>query len=338
MMTSHQRIASIAFLLLLSITTFSCRPESDSKPEVLTIAWIPKSLDNPIFELGHNGAVQRAAELSLEGKIQVEIYYAGSVSSDTAEQMAVFDNVVARGVDAIAISCNDATACIDPINRAVEAGIPVMTWDSDAPDSKRFTYFGVDNYLAGKAAGNLLVSAIRGKGQVAILNGTPGALNLEERIRGFKDVAAIFPEIEIVATVFSNDDINTGVQVVEETMRAYPDLDGWFFAGMWPLFAERGSMPVWEESAKNSSVKTVAFDTLPLELQLLKDGYISGLVGQKYWEWGYDSVQMLYDHIVKKRNFPSFYNSGINIVTSENVDLMLQAWENGRFGPTMPEP
>jgi ribose transport system substrate-binding protein len=323
---------------VLVLALSACRPVPPQTPRTLTIAWIPKALDNPIFELGRYGAVKKAAELSEAGPVQVEVFYVGSVASDAAEQMRVLDDVVARGVDAVAISCNDPTACIDPINRAVDAGIPVMTWDSDSPQSKRFTYLGVDNYLAGKAAGNLLVSALGGRGKVAILTGVPGAFNLEERIRGFKDVAAQFPEIEIVATVFSNDDINLGVQVVEETIQAYPGLDGWFFAGMWPLFAERGSMPLWENAALHGNMKTVAFDTLPVELHLLKDGYLSGLVGQKYWEWGYDTIQILYDHVINGRSFPSFYNSGINVVTARNVDAMLQAWENGDFGQTLPDP
>jgi ribose transport system substrate-binding protein len=332
------RCGWLIVLGVLLLGAAACRPESPPAQRTLTIAWIPKALDNPIFELGRYGAVQKAAELTESGPVKVEVFYVGSVASDAAEQMRVMDDVVARGVDAIAISCNDPTACINPINQAVDMGIPVMTWDSDSPQSKRFTYLGVDNYLAGKAAGNLLVSALGGKGKVAILTGMPGAQNLEDRVRGFKDVATLFPDIQVVTTVFSNDDINLGVQVLEETMQAYPDLDGWFFAGMWPLFAGRGSMPLWEQAALQRGMKTVAFDTLPVELELLRDGYLSGLVGQKYWEWGYDTVQILYDHVINGRNFPSFYNSGINIVTSNNVDAMLRAWENGDFGQPLPEP
>ncbi len=102
------------------------------------------------------------------------------------------------------------------------------------------------------------------QGKVAVLTGMPGALNLEERRRGFQDeIAEKYPDIEIVATVAGYDDINRSVQAVEETMQAYPGLDGWFFVGLWPLFAERGSMPLWEEAARSGRVRTVAFDTLP---------------------------------------------------------------------------
>lgn len=307
-------------------------------PDTITIAWIPKALDNPIFELGHQGATQKASELSAGGSVQVNILYIGSVTSDAAEQVRVIEDAIARKVDAIAISCNDPTACIDPINKAVAAGIPVMTWDSDSPQSDRFTYLGVDNFLAGQTAADLLVGAMGEEGKVAVLTGVPGALNLEERVRGFRDGMRAYPNIEIVTTVVSNDDINTGVKVVEETMQAHPDLNGWFFVGMWPLFANRGSMPLWESAAINGEIKTVAFDTLPIELDLLRTGYLSGLVGQKYWGWGYDTVQILYEHIIHDKDYPTFISSGMDIVTENNIDAMIWAWENQDFSQPLPPP
>lgn len=304
----------------------------------LVIAWIPKALDNPVFEIGRQGAEQRAAELTTAGPVDVEVLYAGPVASDAAEQVRVIDDVIARGVGAIAISCDDPTACVDPINRAVANGIPVMTWDADSPQSERFTYLGLDNVAAGQAAAELLVAAMGRQGQVAILTGVPGAFNLEERMRGFRAGIAAYADIAVVATVVTNDDINLGVQVLEETMQAYPDLDGWFFAGMWPLFAERGSMPLWEDAALNRGLKTVAFDALPVELELLRDGYLSGLIDQKNWGWGYDTIQLVYDHVIGGRQFPAFTDSGFNIITQNNVEAMLRAWDTNDFSRPLPPP
>lgn len=337
-------IAAVILISTLAIWQALARvpspPQTLEPPEqeTLTIAWIPKALNNPVFELGRQGAIEKAAELSADGPVRVEVLYVGSVSSDAAEQVHVIEDVIARDVDAIAISCNDPVACIDPINKAVAAGIPVMTWDADSPKSQRFTYLGVDNYQAGQAAADLLVRAMDQQGEVAILTGVPGAHNLEERVRGFLDGIKPYPDIRIVDTVVSNDDINLGVQVVEETMQARPDLEGWFFVGMWPLVADRGSMPLWEDAALRGDVKTVAFDTLPVELELLRDGYLSGLVGQKYWGWGYDTVQIVYDHIVNEKTYPPFISSGMDIVTRNNVDAMLLAWETNDFSQSLPDP
>jgi ribose transport system substrate-binding protein len=306
------------------------------KDNKITIAWIPKALNNPVFEIGRVGAEKKAAELTAAGPIPVEIVYTASVKSDMAEQAAVIEDVIAKGVDAIGVSCNDPTGCEDPIKKAMDAGIEVMSWDSDSPDSGRFTYLGVDNYEGGKAAADLLVKAMGETGKVALLTGVPGAFNLEERIRGFKDGVKDYPGIEIVTTVACNDDINQGVQVVEETMQAHPDLNGWFFVGLWPLFAEKGSMKLWEEAAQSGKLKNVVFDTLPVELDYVKDGYIQGLVGQKYWGWGYDTVQMIYDKIINCKEYESFTNSGMDLVDSCNVDVMAQMWEKQDFTITLP--
>ena len=319
-------------------TPTTAPPAAPAKPEKLTIAWIPKALNNPVFEVGRDGAFKKAEELTAKTGIKVEVLYVGSVASDATEQARVVEDVIAKGVDAIGISCNDPTACEDPINKAVDAGIPVMTWDSDSPNSKRFTYLGVDNYAGGKAAADLLVRFMGEKGKVALLTGVPGAFNLEERMRGFKDGIAAYPGIEIVATVYCNDDINLGVQVVEETMQAHPDLDGWFFVGLWPLFAERGSMPLWEDASLNKGMINIVFDTLPVELEFLKDGYVHGLVGQKYWGWGYDTIQMIYDYIVNGKRFESWTDSGMDIVTRCNVDAMAEMWKTSDFTKPLPDP
>ncbi len=296
---------------------------------VLTIAWIPKALNNPVFETGRVGAELKAKELSEQGKIKVEILYTAPTKSDIAEQAAVMEGVIAKGVDAIGVSCNEPEGCVDPINKAVEAGIPVMTWDSDSPNSKRFTYLGVDNKEGGKAAAELLKMALPNGGKVALLTGVPGAANLEARIAGFKE-GVEGSNIEIVDTVACNDDIQKGVQVVEETMTKYPDLNGWFFVGLWPIFAGEGAMPKWEEATKKG-MKSVAFDTLPVELDWVKKGMLYGLVGQKYFGWGYDTVQMIYDKIVNGKEFEPFTNSGMDIVTICNVDEMAKAWESNDF-------
>ncbi len=330
-------VASRALCLILIALT-ACQPSPPPGRKKLTIAWVTKSLGNPVFDLGRSGARQKAKELTGTGPIDIEVLLVGPVAADAIEQTRMVDDLIARGVDGIAISCNDPTACIAPIDRAVAAGIPVMTWDSDSPQSKRFTFLSIDNYLGGQTAADLLAKTIGGRGKVALLTGVPGALNLDQRVRGFKDRLRSYPEMAVVATVASNEDINLGVQGVEETMQAHPDLRGWFFVGLWPLVADRGAMPLWERASRSGQLKSVAFDTLPVELGLLQDGYLSGLIGQKYWGWGYESVQILYDRIVSDKQFPPFIDTGTDIVTINNVDAMARAWKTNDFSRPLPPP
>ena len=82
----------------------------------------------------------------------------------------------------------------------------------------------------------------------------------------------------------------------------------------------------------------MVFDTLPLELEYMQDGYISGLVGQKYWGWGYDTVQMVCDKIVNGAEYDSFNNSGMDIVDPCNVDIMAEMWAQQDFTIELPPP
>jgi ribose transport system substrate-binding protein len=332
-------VRRLCLAILLLIVLVACQaPAAPAGRKKLTIAWVTKSLGNPVFDLGRSGALQKAKELTAAGAVDVEVLLVGPVAADAIEQTRMMDDLVARGVDGIAVSCNDPTACIAPIDRAIAAGIPVMTWDSDAPQSQRFTFLSIDNYVAGQTAADLLAKAIGERGKVALLTGVPGALNLDQRVRGFKDRLANYPDMQVVATVASNEDINLGVQGVEETMQAHPDLRGWFFVGLWPLVADRGAMPLWEQAARQRDLKSVAFDTLPVELSLLRDGYLSALIGQKYWGWGYESVQILYDRIVSNKQFPPFIDTGTDIVTPNNAAAMARAWQTNDFSQPLPAP
>ena len=306
---------------------------------VFTVAWIPKALNNPVFELGRIAAETRAEELTEEGPCEVEVFYAAPMSSTAEEQAELISDVAELdNIDAIGVSCIDPEICIEPINLAVALGKAVMTWDSDAPDSDRLTYLGIDNFEGGQAAGDLLIRAMGESGQVALLSGVESSANLNQRIDGFVDYVADYPDIEILTTVYCDDLAPLAVELIEETMTEYPELDGWFMVGLWPFFAGRDAMPQWNAAAEAGDLVTVTFDTLPLELDLVKDDLVQGLVGQKYWGWGYDTVQMLYEHALYGREFDDFTNSGMDIVTLLNVEAMIEAWETNDFTQQLPEP
>ena len=199
-------LLSIVLVLSMLLTTVTPGPVTAQEPKkftgkTLTIAWMPKTLNVPVYETARIGAFKAADELTKKTGIEVKVDYVAPPTTDAAEQARMVEDEISKGVNAIGIACNDPTACIDPIKKAMAAGIPVMTWDADSPDSGRFTYLGVDNYLGGRAAADILIRTMGTKGKVALLAGTPGALNLEDRMRGFKDVVKFFPDIQIVDTV-----------------------------------------------------------------------------------------------------------------------------------------
>ncbi|MEO1287482.1 MAG: substrate-binding domain-containing protein [Chloroflexota bacterium] len=306
---------------------------------ILTIAWLPKSLDNNVFALGQIGAEVAVEELNATSPCDIELFVTAPINASSDEQIDLLNDIIQLGtVDAIAISCTDAEACVEPINLATEMGIVVMTWDGDAPESDRITYLGVDNYEGGQIAADLLIRSMGTSGDVAILTGAEVSANLTERLQGFMDIVSDYDEIEIVEIIYTTETALESVEGIEGVMETYPDLDGWFFIGLWPLTMGRGAMPLWEEATLNGDLFTVSFDTLPFQLDFLVDGYIVGLVGQKYWGWGYDSIYILHDHIIDGIEFESFTDSGMDVVTINNADVLIEAWETLDFSQELPPP
>lgn len=308
----------LAGLLLLA----GCAKKADEKK--LVFAFVPKLLDNPVFQLAWTGAQAGAAEL---GGGRVEVQRFAPVKSDAVEQAQIIESLIEKKVDGIAVSVNDADALKESIDKAMDAGIPVVTFDSDAPKSKRISYYGTHNRNCGRQLGEFLVQKMGPKGKIGILLGTPGAPNLEERKEGLLEVLKRYPDIQVVATEFCYDDVNKGVSVMEAAMQAHPDMTGWALPGAWALFTPP---PGPFGTKKPGDLTVVAVDALPEELEYLRQGYVDVLLGQKLYGWGYESIRSLL--AIKEGKKPQeVVDSGLDVVTKENVEDYAQKWKTGKF-------
>ncbi|MCS7062342.1 MAG: sugar-binding protein [Anaerolineae bacterium] len=304
------------------------QPQPTSAPQAkpLTFVWSPKAVNNPVFDVARRGAEDRAKELG------ITVEWIGPESADAQKQAELLDAAIARKVDGMGISCNDPDALKPVIDRAMDAGIPVITWDSDSPNSKRITFYSLDNEAAARKGAEIMIDLLKDSQNktYAILTGVPGAQNLEARIKAFREVADP-GGLQWVATDPCYDDIQKGVEVLENRMTANPDLAGYFMAGAWPLFGNIEAMPKFKAAAERG-MKTVAWDILENELKLLKQGLVHALIGQKFYGWGYDAVGILYDIVANKKQFPPFVDTGFDLVTTpEEADKFLKKWETGNW-------
>jgi ribose transport system substrate-binding protein len=249
------------------------------------IAIVPKGLDNPVFALAKLGLQKRAAELG-----DVTPIFDASSTTDTAGDVRVVEGLVSEKVDAIGISCNDPVAYNNIINKAVNQGIKVMCWDSDAPASKRSIFYGVNSQAVGVKMGKAMNRLTGGKGKIAIISGDAAALNLNLRIKGAK--SALAPGITVVNTYFTKDDIPTAISATEAAIRANPDLVGILMVGGWALFSNEGATPGLV--AHKGKIKVVSFDPLASVVPYLRDHIVQSVWTQDYWGWGYESATILY--------------------------------------------
>jgi ribose transport system substrate-binding protein len=292
----------------------ACGGDTSDAPRTLRFALIPKSLDIPVFDFARIGGERAAAELG------VEVIYRGPDRADELRQKEILESFITQKVDGIAISVLNASFLTPTIDRAIEAGIPVVTWDSDAPESKRIAFYGVDDYESGQIMGQETVKLLDGKGTVAFITSL-GANNLQRRLEGARDVLAQHPGITILETYdIKEDSVRTGEIIATGTNR-YPDLGAWISVGGWPVFSASALAPV------PPTTKFVSFDTVASALTLLREGKVQVLLGQKYFGWGEESIKLLHGIVNGNRPANPIVDSGVDVVTADNVDAYEAAWK-----------
>jgi ribose transport system substrate-binding protein len=288
---------------------------------MLRFAFIPKALHIPVFSYARIGAERAAKRMG-----GIEIIWRGAESTDEIRQKEILESFIAQRVDGIAISCLNGDLLTDAIDRAVDAGIPVVTWDSDAPKSKRQAFYGVNDVEAGRALGDGLAKLLNGRGRVAMITSL-GADNLQKRLDGAQQALAAYPDVKVVEVFDVRDDAVRVAEVIASASQRYPDLDGWLSVGGWPVFVRNALDPI-----DPAHTKVVAFDTIPPAPDLLRAGKVQLLVGQKYFGWGEESVTLLKRIIGGDRPAQPYQYSGMDVVTKDNVAAYIEQWNQWEKG------
>jgi ribose transport system substrate-binding protein len=275
--------------------------QAGAKPAkgAITIAMIAKSSTNPVFLSGRVGAEAAAKDLSSKYGIKVTIDWRTPPTEDGQVQAQRIAQAVNEGADAVLISCSDAGKVTGAINDAVARGVPVMTFDSDAPQSKRFAFYGVDDIKTGELVMSELAKQMGGKGQVAILAGNQNAPNLRKRVEGVVQEAGKYPGIKVVGTFYHAETPQDAAAEVIRVTNAYPQVTGWAMVGGWPLFTK-----TLLTDLDPKKVKVVAVDALPAQLPYVEKGIAPVLLAQPNYLWGYVSVEKIIDKIYLKKKVP----------------------------------
>jgi ribose transport system substrate-binding protein len=293
-------------------------PAADQR---LRFAVIPKALDIPVFNYAKIGAERQAKEYG-----NVDVLWNAPSSADQLKQKEIIESAITQRVDGIAISALNGDFLTETINKAVDAGIPVVMWDSDAPKSKRFAFYGVDDLASGRILGDQAVRLLNGKGKVAIITSL-GATNLQRRLDGLKESLAKAPGIQIVEVYDIKEDAVRCAELIATGTNRYPDLAAWLAVGGWPIFTRNATAAV--DPAKT---KVISFDTIQPGLDLLREGKVTVLLGQKYFGWGSEAVRLLYDYKHGKMPPSPIIDSGVDVVTRENVDDYAAKWKKMESG------
>jgi ribose transport system substrate-binding protein len=333
MMTRRSVMSVLACLALtatsgLAVGADKAQAGGKSGGKTIVIGLVAKSNTNPVFLAARQGAMDKAKELSEKLGMNIRVDWRTPTTEDGQKQAEFIEQLVAGGANAISVSASDAKLLKTAIDSAVAKGVPVMTFDSDVPDSKRFAFFGTDDFQAGQRLGRELGKSMGGKGVVAILAGNQNAPNLQNRVRGVKDaLGADFKDIKILDTYYHPETPQDAVAKVEQVMGANPQITGWAMVGGWPLMTENAMGKV------RGRAKVMAVDALPAQLNYVRSGEVEMLLAQQVYEWGTTSVEVLVNKLTKNESPKDpIMKADLTPVTKANVEEYAKNWE--RWAPS----
>lgn len=258
---------------------------------------------------------------------------AGPDTFDPQAEVQEFRTVMSLKPAGILVAAADETAMKAPINDAIAQGIPVITIDSDVPDSKRLTFIGTNNYQAGVMGGRVLAERLHGKGDIVVYT-IVGQENAEDRLRGYKSVLENHPQIKIVRTVDVKGDPRIAFDTTVEIVKGKPIPDGFIslIGSAGPEVAD-----VLDRNHVTGKV-VVAMDTLSTTLDWIKKGGIAATIAQKPYtmgEFGMMMLDALHHYKLPQLDanwaqdthspFPAFVDTGATLIDQTNLDVFRKA-------------
>lgn len=252
--------------------------------------------------------VERAAT---EDKVNAK--FIGPVGADADGQISEIETLMGK-MDGLAISSVSTDALAPVIDRVLAAGIPVVTFNTDNPDSKRLAFAGQDLVQSGREAGALMAKVLNGKGKVIITTIDAAAQWSIDREKGAREGLQKESGIEVVQTLNTGTDPQKIYSAIENAMLANPDIDG-------ILSLECCSTPAagtWVERNKASDkVKVVGFDLLDQTVQLVESGNIQATIDQAPERQGFEAVNLIVK-FVKGEPIDNL-DTGVGVYTKENI-------------------
>jgi ribose transport system substrate-binding protein len=291
---------------------------------------IGTNLDVAYWKTASEGFQKAAAEFGVTADTR------GPGNFDPQAEVVEFRKVVATKPAGILVSVASSQLLAPEIDAAITAGIPVITMDSDSPESKRLYFIGTNNLEAGRLGGHRVAAVLNGKGNIVFFT-NPGQPNLDERLKGYKDVFSSYPGIKVADVFDIKGDTGTAMDKAEEYLgKKGPDkVDAL-------VCLESASGKDVGEAVRRAKAKgdpgrlLVTMDTDQATLQLVKDGIIDSTISQKPYTMarlGLKALDDIYHYPVKPlaadygldpfSPFPAFIDTGVSLVDKSNVDAIL---------------
>jgi ribose transport system substrate-binding protein len=297
MKTLAHRISFFSLFITIALLIAACNGPSGSGPsnssstsgeakpaagKKLRLAFVTNNASD-FWKIARKGTEKAAVEFP-----NVEVDFRIPDDGTAATQQRAVDDLLARGLEGMAISPVDPKNQVQMLNRAAEKAL-VVTQDSDAPESNRTCYIGTDNVAAGKQAGKLVKEALPNGGEIMVFVGKKDAQNAAERFRGLQEELA-GSNIKILDLRTDDTDRARAKSNVSDTMVKHPNVAG--LVGLWS-YNGPAILNAVKEAGKIGKIKIIAFDEEDETVTGIKDGSIHGTIVQQPFEFGYQSIKLM---------------------------------------------
>lgn len=313
-------IKNLFVSLLVVVIMFAGTVSPTFAAEEETYAMVVFLKGSEFFNWAYAGMLDAAKLLGPHIKCELQ----GPAEWDATMEARAIQQLTARKVDGIVVTAGEANTLQPAIDKAISAGIPVITFDSDSPTSKRLAFAGTNNYNAGYVAGKTMAEWLDGKGAIGIST-FKGPDHLDKRVRGFKDALAEFaPDIKTYE-VDDEGKIERAGPKITAMLKAHPDITGIFASHGNP---GSGSAQAVRDLNLQGKVHIMAFDFGGVVVELIEKGEIRGTVGQNPYLMGYYGMLMAYaakhPTEVKSKNHPlghtpEILDTGVRILYKEDM-------------------
>jgi len=332
-MLLSRRLIHLTGLVILLLLVLSCGSAHTSDEYYVFIA---ANINLPYWKAAAAGLSNAASAMKVRSDFD------GPPSYDAKAERDALDQAVQKKATGILLAVTDPAVLKDSIDKAVAAGIPVITVDADAPASKRLFFIGTNNYQAGLTGGQRLAQELKGKGNVVVFT-MPDQPNLQDRLRGYKDALARTPEIKVTRVVDIQGDPRIAFDTTTQIIGKERDKVDAFVC----LEAQSGKEVAGVLNSYHVTGKTVmAMDTDQETLDLIQKGAIAATIAQKPYTMAYVGLHMLdnlyhtkptsLDKDWSKDSYapiPSFVDTGSDLIDKSNVDAFMQAGKNLTAAP-----
>jgi ribose transport system substrate-binding protein len=328
-----RRVLHIAPVAVLSVLILSCGGAHDSDEYFVLVS---ANLQVPYWKAAGAGFSNAS------GQMKVRADFMGPQNYDPKAERDAMDQAVQKKATGILLAVTDPALLKDSIDKAVAAGVPVITIDSDAPSSKRLFFIGTNNYQAGLTGGLRLARELKEKGNVVVFS-MPDQSNLQERLRGYREALAKTPGIKITRVVDIQGDPRIAFDTATQIIGKERDKVDAFVC----LEAQSGKEVAGVLNSYHVTGKVViAMDTDQETLDWVQKGVIAATIAQKPYTMafvGMEMLDMLYHHKPSsldtdwsKDSFapiPSFVDTGSGLIDKSNVEAFMQAGKNLNSAP-----